>query len=313
MTVDLRQLDPDIQIPQPGEAGRRGVTVFLMGDLGTYKTSWAATWPSPLVWGFMHEGGDMALDHVPRLYGVPPVPRIPITNLAQFNQKVMQFPSFYKQAGITTLIIDPINGYQDLWMSELIALRKHKAKSASATTKERERAAMTPTSVAKLDQQDWGFLYNNIAFEIMKPLHALPDLNVIWICHVDDEFEGEGEHRRKIGVKPLLQGKIRKVLPRQCSLFLHAKKEKVFDKGVKFPREAVHFYIERDADVSTGLRHRFADMLPTKLPYLQDPRPGVGDLPTYFALEYYIGKHIAGGTDWQGQNIQNQQAAQKSG
>ena len=290
MSVDLSQFDPDIRAPQPGTSGARGVKVFLMGGLGTYKTSWAAQWPKPLFFSFAREGGDKTLDSLLPCYGVTePVPRIYITGTQQLVQKLQQFAGYYQQAGIKTVVFDPINAYQEIWMSELIMLRKHDR--SMMTGKQQQRAKLTPTTVAKMDQQDWGYMANHLLHEVLGFVHTLPELNVIWIAHEKDEWEERGNDRQRIGVCPALQGQARQGMPRECDLVIHAQKKMAMDPAQNMAVPKVFFQLQAHSDCKE-IRHRFGASLPYT--HLYDPRPEVGDAyPTFHALDHYIGNAIA--------------------
>ena len=123
--------DPDMHVPGYTES-KVGVSVFLFGGIGTWKTSWAGTWPKPVFLSVGAEGGDDALALLPEIYQIQ-TPRVyQIKSCKMMSEKVDLIVRNYKAWGINTVIIDSITFYSDLWIRESMEAKLRMGKKAFA-------------------------------------------------------------------------------------------------------------------------------------------------------------------------------------
>jgi hypothetical protein len=83
--------DNDMYIPGVTQS-KIGVTVFLFGGVGTWKTTWAGTWPSPLFFSVGAEGGDDALAMLPYVANINPPPVYQIKSVKQIAEDHAALP-----------------------------------------------------------------------------------------------------------------------------------------------------------------------------------------------------------------------------
>ena len=118
----LQYQDPDLHYPGQGET-KQGVSVFLFGGVGTWKTTFAGTFPKPLFLSVGPEGGDDALAMLPELYGIQVPPTYHVTSPDMMLKKVDRIIKDYVAMGINTVIVDSITYYVDMWVAQLMELR----------------------------------------------------------------------------------------------------------------------------------------------------------------------------------------------
>jgi hypothetical protein len=126
-----------------GSETNKGLTVLLVGGLGTRKTTWCAQWPRPFFLTFASEGGDDALIPYPRIacdmlsactqaqqLEPPPVfnvmrpPSKEVTTIADVMNWVVQVAKNHRAWGIATVVVDGLNYLMDMWISEHTAKRR---------------------------------------------------------------------------------------------------------------------------------------------------------------------------------------------
>ena len=151
-----------------GMVTNKGLTVFILGDLGTRKTTWIAQWPKPFLLSVNIEGGDDALVMYPKIacdmlaksadyLDPPPVfnvnrpPSHEVTTIKEFDQWIDNICRHHKQWGIATVGIDSLTYLIDLWITEYTKDRVGNTVYADAVKKGRAEL-MRPA--------DWGFLNN---------------------------------------------------------------------------------------------------------------------------------------------------------
>lgn len=272
----------DKDLHYPGQSiGSTGMTVFLFGQSGTWKTTWAGTWPSPIFLSCGVEGGDDSLAMLPFIFGeqmkVPPVYQI--TSVAMMRQKVDTICRYYEQMAWKTVVIDSITFYADLWIHERLKDREEKYK--------------------QMTTRDWGALENHIVKELAQRLHATR-LNVIWIAlekqrtktaengdiHIEEE-------------KPHVQGGTAVKLPAACKMIIHAKQE--FSADMSLPgsgrMKGTPVYYTAPSRLARGVRTRYGVYFPEGClvdpgnPNAQPPVPA-STLPTFAAVDSRIGTFI---------------------
>lgn len=282
--TDWKRVHPDLRMA--GEDESTGFTCLLMGELGTWKTSFAATAPNPLFLSILEEGGDEALKYVPELYGVAQPPSFRIKKKQQMSEYIGWIEQNAKALGFCTIVVDPLNGYQDLWISELM--------------KKRRDAGMAEDQIA-MQQQDWGAIEMHLVKDLMPRLHRT-GLNVIWICHEDTKYDRPTKQQplpsaRWIG--PMLQGAAAKKLPINCKMVLRATKLAEPDMQVPGHYKIRSTFWTMPSGLDLVVRHKYGNSFPEgKLV----PEPGMP-----YATFYDIYKRIPWAV-YAGQN-QTQQAA----
>lgn len=199
-----------------GQSNPEGLTMLIFGELGTWKTSFAATAPNPVFLSIGPEGGDDALGWIPNLYGSPQPPSFRVKCTTDMWQYVEWLSVNARANGFQTIVVDPINAYTDMWMSELLLGRK------AASEKGRGR----PEDVMLMRKQDWGGIEIHIIKEILPKLHRT-GLNVIWIAHetkVMNPPMGQDGTPSVREIVPYLQGSVAKKLPNMVKMIIRATK-----------------------------------------------------------------------------------------
>jgi len=261
--------DPDLHIP--GEGVRDvGMSVFLFGGLGSWKTSWAGTWPSPVFLSAGVEGGDDALAMLPHITGCPTPPVYQITSCSMMKRKVEYICRNYVAYGWKTVVIDSITFYADMWMRELF--------------EEKIKAKKEPAMITR----DWGLLEAHMIKEIAQQLHRTK-LNVIWIALQKEITNTEPDGSTFVkGVKPYIQGATSVKLPAMCKLVIHAHKELLSDTQNPGRMITKPVYFTSPSMLAKDIRHKYGHCFPEGR--LVDPEHG--DWPTYRAVESRIGQFI---------------------
>jgi hypothetical protein len=278
----------------------RGMTVFLWGSVGTWKTTWACQWPGVFFISIASEGGDDALRTYPaiakmlceksQMPSCPPVfnmeqpPRVNITNSSEVPPLIQQICQKHKEWGIFTVVIDSLTHLIDLWLSDLIDLRER------ANSGHSNRAKISGSEL--VNQQDWGFL-NNYLRAIRVHLNNA-GLNVIWTCLQNDIYRPDPSNKGQMFLEksiPMIQGATKVKLPSACKLHINSVGTKMPNPN-KNGRMLMQPTFYTAPDMNSDLRHKYGLLFPHGC--LMDPE--FGTLPTFRALwselhEYiYVGK-----------------------
>lgn len=259
--------DPDLHIP--GEGQRTGCTVFLFGPLGSIKTTWAGSWPSPVFLSAGVEGGDDALSMLPSLLNLPKPPVYQITSTKMMRDKVEYICRMYQQYGWKTVVIDSLTFYFDIYIREVIMRYQDLGKAP------------------QMQKQDWGFLEAHIVKELAQRLHGTA-LNVIWIALQRELWSAPDRagERHMTGLAPMLQGAAKSKLPAMCKLVIHADKQMVPGNGGMVARPIYHTaptLLTKD-----WVRHKYGNAFSEGT--LVDP--DCGTWPTFRAIDSRIGQFI---------------------
>lgn len=272
-----RLSDPDLHYP--GEELKQGITVFLYGSVGTWKTSWAAQWPKPIFLSVGPEGGDDALAMMPSLYGLPAPPSYHITSKDMMQQKVEYLASNYQQMDINTVVIDSLTFYADLWVAELMERRY-------ADPKVRQRMANRDMDGA-MTMRDWGMLAMHIRYLAMV-LHRT-SMNVIWLALEKEVHEADAQgSSRIVSVDPYIRGETYIKLPGMCKMIIHAYKQLKPDPSVPGRHMIQPIFYTSPNWLTKIVRHKYGHAFPEG--HLIDPQ--YGDLPTFNAVWSRIGNFV---------------------
>jgi hypothetical protein len=260
--------DPDLHVP--GESTtKKGMTVFLFGPLGTIKTTWAASWPSPVFLSAGHEGGDDSIAQLPELLGIEKPPVYQITSVSMMRSKVDYIARMHQQYGWKTVVIDSISFYADLWIAGRL--------------KDYQDRGMDP----QMQIRDWGLLETHICKEIAQRLHGLP-LNVIWIALHKEKFaapDKSGE-RTVSAIAPMLQGASAIKLPAMCKMVIYASKERVIEGSTV--KMVPQFNTSPTRLTGDLVRHKYGNAFSEG--HLVDPQ--CGSWPTFTAIDSRVGQFI---------------------
>lgn len=271
MTAQMNQVwDPDLYVP--GKSARKqGMTIFLYGLLGTIKTTWAGTWPSPVVLSAGQEGGDDSLELLPELWGVNAPPVYHIHSTAQMRSKVNYIVQSYMQYGWKTVIIDSVSFYMDTYMREVIM--------------QYQRAGKDP----QMQQRDWGFMESHIIKELAQALHAT-QLNVIWISLAREKLSKKDRQGDSYveSIVPMISGATGIKLPSMCKMVIFADKQLVMSPdGTKMIPQPI--YRTSPTEMTKDLvRHKYGNTFSEG--HLVDPE--YGTWPTFRAIDSKIGQFI---------------------
>jgi hypothetical protein len=271
--------DPDLHVA--GDVVQQGITTFLFGAVGTWKTTWAGQWPKPIFLSVGPEGGDDALVQLPTLYGVQ-IPRTyHITSPKMMVEKVERIARDYRAMDVNTVVIDSVTFYVDLWIAELMELRYNDPKI-------RERIEKAGGEATNMTMRDWGLLAMHVRDLAMK-LHKTP-LNVIWIA-LEKEIKENDEQRgtsRVVAVEPYVRGETYVKLPGMCKMIIHANKELRPDPNVMGRMFTQPIYYTSPNFLTKIVRHKYGTAFPEGR--LIDPTHG--DLPTFNAIWSRIGRFV---------------------
>jgi hypothetical protein len=277
-------MDPDLRYPGHG-AVKQGVTVFLFGGVGTWKTTFAGTWPKPLFLSVGPEGGDDALAMLPDLYNVAAPPCYHVTGTKMMVDKVERIVRDYKTMDINTVVVDSVTYYVDMWIAELLGIRMHDPKV-------RKRMDKLGVDATSMTMRDWGLLAMHIRDIAMK-LHKT-ELNVIWVA-LEKEIKENDEQQgtsRVVAVEPYIRGETHVKLPGMCKMIIHAHKDMKPDTNpAAMGRMRVQpIYYTSPNWLTKSVRHKYgASFAEGKL---VDPDPNYGDFPSFRAIQARIGKFV---------------------
>ena len=260
--------DKDLHIP--GETpSEQGMTVFLFGPLGTIKTTWAASWPKPVILSVGHEGGDDSIAQLPELLGIEKPPVYQISSVKKMRDKVDYIARMHQQYGWKTVVVDSVSFYSDLWIGEIVEGYRKSGKDP------------------QMQMRDWGFLEAHICKEIAQRLHGTP-LNVIWIALQKEKYSAADRTGEKSveAVVPMMQGASAVKLPAMCKMVIYASKERTIVNGVSTLSPVFNTSPTR----LTGdlVRHKYGKTFPEG--HLVDPRGGTW--PSFEAIDSRIGQFI---------------------
>jgi hypothetical protein len=283
----LQCTDPDLHYPGQ-EAPTTGMSVLLFGPIGTWKTTFAAMWPSPVFLSCGTEGGDDALGQVTSIWpGVPVPPTYRIASRNMMVEKIEFIIRNARQFGWKTIVVDSLTYYIDLWIKDLMIMRNEviEEQNKNLSAKDRFQLAM--------EIQDWGMLEHHIMKELVPRLHS-SGLNVIWTALVKDKKDKKGN---TLGIIPDCAGATERKIPGVCKLILFAEPAFAMVEqldpitGVKAmkPKMIPKYWTTPPSPMVQGVRHRYG---PSVFPYgfLVDPQYGV--VPTYEAVRSQIGQYI---------------------
>ena len=276
MAPVVQYQDPDLHYP--GTAVNQGVTVFVFGNVGTWKTTWAGQWPKAVFLSVGAEGGDDALAMLPSLYGVPAPPAYHITTVDMMRQKVEFIASNYRQLGINTVVIDSVTYYVDMWITEYIKRR-------SADPKVR----VDPHSgELAMRMNDWGVLASHMRALAMR-LHNT-QLNVIWIALEKEVKEQDGQQgsSRLVAVEPFVRGETFLKLPGLCKMIIHANRELKPDMNVPGRMMIQPIYYTSPNYLTKIIRHKYGQAFPEGKLVDQSG----GDIPTFYGIWSRIGSFV---------------------
>ena len=252
----------------------RGMTVFLMGPLGSWKTCWCAQWPRPFFISIAAEGGDDALPFYPKVamqilaraqtnkdpLAVPPVfnilrpPSREVSKIAEFEQWVDKVCRNFKAWGICTVVIDSVTYLIDMWINEHTEARRK-----NSVWQSNQRSG----KVEMMRPGDWGMLDAFIKSARVKLANA--GVNVIWTALTKDRYEQDTDNQmnRKLKeVSPRIQGAQKDTLPGSCKIIIQAVKHAVPSMSMPGRTEVRPVYHVAPSDEAVDVRHKYADMFP---------------------------------------------------
>ena len=271
--AQLRQMDPDLYYP--GESiGKTGMTVFLYGQMGTWKTTWAATWPDPVFLSAGNEGGDDSLAILPEITGRPVPPVYQISSTKQLKQKVDFICTNYEKMGWHTCVVDSLTFFSDMWMADLMSVRQ-KAGATDITMTDR----------------DWGLLEAFFTRDIAQQLHRTK-LNIIWLALEKERIavDRKTQSESVTAQLPYVSGASKVKIPAMCKIIIHAEKTLLADPAVPGRMIPKPIYWVTPSVKTKEVRHKYGNLFPDGK--LVDPNPQIGDWPTYAGIECRVGKFI---------------------
>lgn len=275
----VRYDDPDLHYP--GDKVRQGITVFLFGAPGTWKTTWAGQWPKPVFLSVGVEGGDDALVMLPSLYGVPVPPVYQVNTTQMMKKKIEYIASNYSRLGINTVVIDSITYYIDLWISQLMEIRFNDPKI-------RRKFEESGIDASAMSYREWGMLAMHIR-DLAMTLHRT-SLNVIWIA-LEREIKGKDQGdmgSRIVGVEPFIRGEAYVKLPGMCKMIIHAHKDLKADPKVPGRMMVQPVYYTSPNWQTKLLRHKYGNAFPEGKLVSADG----SDAPTFMSIWNRIGKFV---------------------
>lgn len=257
---------------QAPEERKLGVSVFVVGGIGTRKTSWAAQWPAPVFLSIQAEGGDRSLTTYPRVAedllsrtkhtDTPPVANreqpayFPIrfhgTYKDTYNQTrpggaykwyecltdvVTQIEKNYKEWGVGTVVVDSGSYLCRLWISDLLEARYWQAgRSQPNKTAQRTVAQAERMGGDILGPPEYGMLAQFLS-RIQTSLAKLP-VNVIWIVNKEEIWEPAGKATGTAGISDLkLKGERPGLTGRVSKVYIPGSTDLIVDATVDLERD----------------------------------------------------------------------------
>jgi len=274
------QQDPDIFYPGQGVV-KQGITMFLYGGWGTWKTSFAGTFPKPVFLSVGTEGGDDALGLLPELYNIATPPTYHISGAAMMKQKVEYIAANYKALDYNTVVVDSIGFYTDLWVAELMDMRYRDPKI-------RARIEATGGAATIMDMRDWGVLAMHLR-DLAVRLHNT-SMNIIWIAGAKEvkEHNSQQGSTRVVAVEPLLQGQMAVKLPGMCKMIVYAASELVPDPNVPGRNKILPTFYTSPNYLARVVRHKYGNAFPEG----RIADPDYYNLPTFRVFYERVGKYM---------------------
>jgi len=292
----------------------------LYGEMGTWKTTWAAQWPGVVFLSIRAEGGDESLKVYPqiaqylcnrsKMKDCPPVfsvgqpqvfeikscagiqAQILKKNLAWhncFHEAITQICLNAKAWGVCTVVVDSVTYLLDLWIEELMQQRDmgtgFKNKKWRDQIKERGGELMGPP--------EWGML--NMFLRAPRVALANAGLNVIWTA-LDKKITEQDPNNISVStvkeIVPHIQGQTKVKLPAQCNLHIWAEKNLVMDPSMAGQMKVKPTYWTAPSPKVNMIRHRYGFAFPKGR--LDDPE--WGNEPTFRAVWNELSPYIYTGT-----------------
>jgi len=284
MVEDARAFDPSLSFT--GSGG--GLTIFIFGDPGTWKTSFAGCAPKPLFLSCQTEGGDSSLDYLPQIYGRPIPPRKAIGSTSEMVEYINQIKIAVDRGTFPfkTIVVDSITYYTEMWISEVVqikdaALRKWKRNG--------ERGRCPYPEGPMMHKRDWGLLDAHLMKHLVPTLHGL-NLNVIWTALAKPLMETDDKGNQRVKeVIPMLPGRGSRLLPGACKLIIYAEQSSVFDQKT-MTRQARPKYWVAPTSLTPVVRHKFGQQT---FPRGRIECPYFGpDYSTFFGVEAALGHEL---------------------
>lgn len=261
--------DNDLIIPGHSQL-TNGMTIFGFGPIGTWKTTVAGQFPSPVFLSAGQEGGDDTLAMLPQIYGINPPPVYRIDSPMKMSKKVEYIARNYERYGWKTVVIDSISMYVDIYIRDVL-------------TRQMQRGVKTP----QMAPRDWGFLEAHVVKELAQTLHATK-LNVIWLALAKEKWspaDKQGE-RQLDGYEPMMGGTARIKLPAICKMVVFAGKEMRPAPGGGMM--SVPVWHTAPTMMVKDVRHKYGNAFPSGR--VQDPN--YNNLPTFNAFAQEVGQFI---------------------
>lgn len=280
-----------------GSATNKRMRIFLMGDLGTWKTTWCAQWPSPLFISIQSEGGDDALVKYPEvaikllsdskekgLLEPPPVfnvarpPSKEIRSPIELQNFVDEIVKNYKNWGIATVIIDSITYFVKAWIAAHTSGRR-----------KTQKAKLEAGTVELMRISDWGMLesvLNDIRIKLFNT-----DLNVIFTSIDKEIYETDPTNMMKrdlVGIEPMIPGAAKKVLAGATKVLIWAEKQLVMHPHNPTAKQMQPIYRTDPTALVKTLRHKYFNVF--EKGYLEDPV--LGTIPTFRSFWQELGQFI---------------------
>lgn len=283
--VAAGMLDPHLYVP--GKTLKRGLTGFVYGWPGTWKTTVLGQFPRALFLSIGAEGGDDALAFLPELYGRPAPIAYDITSTQMLLDRVRYIESDHKrithpdtgEVGIATVVVDSMTFYADLWVAELMGLKDNMAKATGG--KHAESITLT--------RRDWGNLGMHIR-DIAMRLHNT-GLNVWWTSLAREKYSDESKGDAVLeSYDPYVKGEAASKLPGMCKMILFADKVSVSSPTQENPGRRVSVPVWHSAPTRLAKlpRHKYGPAFPNGV--VADPE--YGNLPTFKAFHNAIPQFI---------------------
>ena len=266
------------QVAIPGteyaSTSNKGLTFLLMGDIGSWKTTWLGGWPGIYIISIAAEGGDDALVSYPKVAmkmleaaqqkTPPPVfnvlrPRSKqVRNKREFDQIVDFICTHHKQLGIYTVAVDSVSHLIDMFISEHTAERRKPESSFSASLKSDKK----PLDLMR--PPDWGVLNNWLRDSRVKLQNQ--GLNIGYTCLEKRYYDTDDQNMMKrtlASITPMISGGTNVMLPSSCKLIIHAEKEFVPAPPPALGRQMAQpvYWVLPEPHVA-GIRHKYYDLFP---------------------------------------------------
>lgn len=283
-----------------------GMTVFLWGHPGSWKTTWAAQWPGVLFLSIKAEGGDDALKKYPQIiadlqarsqikdcpvaFNMAKPPVFQIGTAKEMSDKIEEVCLHHKAWGVCTVVVDSLTTLVDLWIDDFI---QHQEKTNPGWRKRVEKQGGD-----LMGPPEWGML--GMYLRGLRVKLSNEGLNVIWTCLANEKFKPRTDNSGKVlmgeqeleKIEPLLQGKSKVTLPAVCKLHIYADRSTKIAHPTAMGRLTTQPTFWTASSDKVELRHKYYNQFAQG--YLNDPE--FGSLPTFRAVwaelhpYIYVGK-----------------------